>query len=278
MGARKTAVRDGYEKKSMSTVKNYLSLIRFSHTIFAMPFAMIGFFLGVKEAPFSGAGQVARVFILVILCMVLARSAAMAFNRWLDVKFDALNPRTRLSGRLPRGIISKSSALRFCDRQLSRFFVVCTWFLNPFVFRLVVREKIWRSMLFSSYTKRFTPMCHLSIGVGAITGSYRSLSGGDGEVCVFALVIFFCCDLLGERVRHYLCLAGRGVRPVAAVIFDAVVVREDAGASGFCIPACAVRPVRRGCRGLWRFRVVVLGRGGGFYGHAHLSAYDCKAQ
>src|SRR5258707_14880615 len=113
----------------MSTVKNYLSLIRFSHTIFAMPFALIGFFLGVEQAylsrmpgwhviisPLRGwpsifrphaepdywkwvpqsIGEVSIRLGLVILCMIFARSAAMAFNRWLDVKWDALNPRTAI--------------------------------------------------------------------------------------------------------------------------------------------------------------------------------------
>src|ERR1700760_3053774 len=98
----------------MSTVKNYLSLVKFSHTIFAMPFAMIGFFLGLamewKEGVVS-KGPLWVSFLLVVACMVFARSAAMAFNRWLDVKFDALNPRTAIR-EIPAGIISKRSAWR----------------------------------------------------------------------------------------------------------------------------------------------------------------------
>src|SRR5690349_13755175 len=122
-------------------LKSYLSLIRFSHTIFAMPFAMIGFFLAVlrpdhlqwnlhRSIGWGGepVATLARKFVLVVLCMIFARSAAMAFNRWLDVEFDAKNPRTAIR-EIPRGIISKSSALRFVIISCIAF-VVCTWFIN----------------------------------------------------------------------------------------------------------------------------------------------------
>src|SRR6185436_9753626 len=107
----------------MSTVKNYLSLIKFSHTIFAMPFALIGFFLGVINYTNiqswnlnrdSGWGwdntnatwwkdNIVSKLILVILCMIFARSAAMAFNRYLDRNFDAKNPRTAIR-EIPAGL------------------------------------------------------------------------------------------------------------------------------------------------------------------------------
>src|SRR3984957_19997392 len=196
----------------MSTVKNYLSLIRFSHTIFAMPFAMIGFALGAfpvivhmrmisaflkpstipgwhttiypffahGPADFSQAPQtgweVAGRLGLVILCMIFARSAAMAFNRWLDVRWDALNPRTAIR-EIPRGIISKSSALRFVIFNCIAF-IVCTWFINPLCFALsFVALAV---VLGYSYTKRFTPLCHLVLGLGlslAPIGAYLAVVG-----------------------------------------------------------------------------------------------------
>jgi 4-hydroxybenzoate polyprenyltransferase len=186
----------------MSKVKSYLSLIRFSHTIFAMPFAMIGFFLGMVNSPYvywagqynfhravSGRGfgwqlfvkdtaqaDVLRLFLLVVLCMVFARSAAMAFNRWLDVEFDARNPRTAIR-EIPRGVISKSSALRFVIVSCIAF-VVCTWFINPLCFWLsFVALAV---VLGYSYTKRFTPFCHLVLGVGlslAPIGAYLAVTG-----------------------------------------------------------------------------------------------------
>src|SRR5687768_5133700 len=101
----------------MSKVKSYLSLIKFSHTIFAMPFALIGFCLGIFYVPmpvvpgwhfvlFTKEMQTGLLikFLLVIGCMVFARSAAMAFNRYLDRAFDARNPRTAIR-EIPAGIL-----------------------------------------------------------------------------------------------------------------------------------------------------------------------------
>src|ERR1700749_2724603 len=101
----------------MSSFKNYLSLVKFSHTIFAMPFALIGFFLGIlghpaTGQPLPGTPVLLLRFFLVLICMITARSAAMAFNRYLDRQFDARNPRTAIR-EIPRGIIAPNNALRF---------------------------------------------------------------------------------------------------------------------------------------------------------------------
>src|SRR6218665_2092526 len=127
-----------------STVKNYLSLIKFSHTIFAMPFALIGFFLGVVSSYnpypgeshrylklFQGANYI-LLFFLVILCMIFARSAAMAFNRYLDRKFDAKNPRTAIR-EIPAGIINEKNALTFVVINCV-LFVAATFFINRICF------------------------------------------------------------------------------------------------------------------------------------------------
>jgi 4-hydroxybenzoate polyprenyltransferase len=198
----------------MSTVKNYLSLIKFSHTIFAMPFAMIGFFLGVSwmrdnvafsvipgwnvpivpaslsGVPVTGREMLFRL-VLVVLCMIFARSAAMAFNRWLDEKFDALNPRTAIR-EIPRGIISKSSALRFVIFNCVAF-VTCTWFINPLCFALsFVALAV---VLGYSYTKRFTPLCHLVLGLGlslAPIGAYLAVTGHFALLPIlFSLTVIF---------------------------------------------------------------------------------------
>ena len=112
----------------MTVIKNYLSLIKFSHTIFALPFALIGFFLALSHF-LKSRGQwnlnrtigwteefnperTLTIFILVVLCMIFARSAAMAFNRYLDWKWDALNPRTAIR-EIPKGIITPKNALMF---------------------------------------------------------------------------------------------------------------------------------------------------------------------
>jgi len=195
----------------MSKVKNYLSLIRFSHTIFAMPFAMIGFFVGVfgfKLHPFAFSSlwrayqpssssfyvsyhHLWLPFILVIACMVFARTAAMAFNRWLDAKFDALNPRTAIR-EIPKGIISKDSVLRFVIFNCIAF-IICTWFINPLCFGLsFVALAV---VLGYSYTKRFTPLCHLVLGVGlslAPIGAYLAVTGHFAWLPIlFSLSVIF---------------------------------------------------------------------------------------
>jgi 4-hydroxybenzoate polyprenyltransferase len=171
----------------MSLFRNYLSLIKFSHTLFALPFAMIGFFLGmfgtkiIHEGNSPGSGQLLFRFVLVLICMVSARSAAMAFNRYLDRNFDARNPRTAIR-EIPRGIIAPNSALRFVIICCIIFMLTC-WFINPICFYLSPVALF--VILFYSYTKRFTPLCHLVLGLGlslapigaflAVTGHFESL-------------------------------------------------------------------------------------------------------
>src|SRR5215471_10335215 len=153
----------------MATIKNYLSLVKFSHTIFAMPFAMIGFFLGLNPSRLTqwnlnravgwdgveilfGWEHLVFIFFLVIICMITARSAAMAFNRYLDRSFDAKNPRTAIR-EIPRGIISANSALIFTLVSCSLFIVSC-FFINKICFFLSPVALF--VILFYSYTKRFT--------------------------------------------------------------------------------------------------------------------------
>lgn len=166
----------------MTKVKNYLSLIKFSHTIFAMPFALIGFFLGSKiwlrgDSLFSfWGGFIAINLILIILCMVFARSAAMAFNRYLDRKFDALNPRTAIR-EIPKGIITPKNALLFTIISCILFLVTC-FFINRICFYL--SPVALAVVLGYSYTKRFTPLCHLILGLGlslAPIGAYLAVTG-----------------------------------------------------------------------------------------------------
>jgi 4-hydroxybenzoate polyprenyltransferase len=186
----------------MPSFKNYLSLVKFSHTIFAMPFALIGFFLGVlgyddyavsivpgwhnKVYPpntphfalpaFFDVTVLIKLFILVILCMIFARSAAMAFNRWLDKNFDAKNPRTAVR-EIPAGVIKSNNALLFVIANCL-LFIACTFFINNICFYLSPVALF--VVLFYSYTKRFTALCHLVLGVGlslAPIGAYLAVTG-----------------------------------------------------------------------------------------------------
>lgn len=156
----------------MKKFNNYLSLIKFSHTIFAMPFALLGFFMGVfhlDENSSSGWATLQTyfashylVFVFVVLCMIFARSAAMAFNRYLDREFDAKNPRTAIR-EIPSGLISASSALRFTLINVA-LFCISAYMINMTCFLLSPVALL--VILGYSYTKRFTALCHLVLGLG----------------------------------------------------------------------------------------------------------------
>jgi len=164
----------------MSTVKNYLSLVKFSHTIFAMPFALIGFVLGIAALKTNHIDlqtkEVTIRFCLVLLCMITARSAAMGFNRYLDRHFDQLNTRTAIR-EIPAGIIKAEKALGFVVVN-ALIFIGATYFINPICFYLSPVALF--VILFYSYTKRFTYLCHLVLGVGlslAPIGAYLAVTG-----------------------------------------------------------------------------------------------------
>lgn len=162
----------------MSVVKNYLGLVKFSHTIFALPFALIGFALGVRHQLVNllAIENISLKFLLVIVCMFTARSAAMAFNRYLDRHFDKLNPRTAVR-EIPAGIIKAEKALLFVFIN-SAVFVIATFFINTICFYLSPVALF--VILFYSYTKRFTYLCHLVLGVGlslAPIGAFLAVTG-----------------------------------------------------------------------------------------------------
>ncbi|MEO6832192.1 MAG: UbiA-like polyprenyltransferase [Chitinophagaceae bacterium] len=140
-------------------IEHYLSLVKFSHTVFALPFALIGFVLAALTTNEAWGWP---VFVKMLLCMVFARSAAMAFNRWLDRHFDAKNPRTA-TREIPAGIISEKGALWFTI-ACCILFVTTTFSINQTVFFLSPIALF--VILFYSYTKRFTALCHLVLGLG----------------------------------------------------------------------------------------------------------------
>jgi 4-hydroxybenzoate polyprenyltransferase len=158
---------------NIKSLKNYFSLVRFSHTVFAMPFALIGFSLALSgnEYVFS-----LRLLILILLCMIFARNAAMGFNRIVDRKFDALNPRTS-NREIPAGIIGPKAAAVFVAVN-AVLFIVTTGFINNLtLFLLPVALAV---ILGYSLTKRFTALCHFILGLGlslAPTGAYISVTG-----------------------------------------------------------------------------------------------------
>ncbi len=169
-------------------MKNYLSLVKFSHTIFAMPFAMIGFFLAVQ---FTGASFEWHLLLKVILCMVFARNAAMAFNRYIDRNIDDKNPRTAIR-EIPAGIIKANAALWFVILNCIAF-VITTYFINPLC--LALSPVALLVVLGYSLTKRFTALCHLVLGLGlslAPIGAYLAVVGQfDVLPLLFSFAVLF---------------------------------------------------------------------------------------
>jgi 4-hydroxybenzoate polyprenyltransferase len=195
----------------MSKVRSYLSLIKFSHTIFAMPFAMIGFCLGLFYNDYAVSvvpGWHTEVFapnanntlskeyviirlLLVVGCMIFARSAAMSFNRYLDRSFDAKNPRTAIR-EIPAGVLKANNVLLFTIVNCL-LFITCTFFINKLCFYLSPVALL--VVLGYSYTKRFTPLCHLILGLGlslAPIGAYLAVTGQFALLPIlFSLAVVF---------------------------------------------------------------------------------------
>ncbi|MBX7183862.1 MAG: putative 4-hydroxybenzoate polyprenyltransferase [Vicinamibacteria bacterium] len=146
-------------------------MIKFSHSIFAMPFALAAFALAVRREGFD-AGKL----LWVIVAMVSARSAAMGFNRWLDAEIDAKNPRTA-SRELPSGILSKPQVLAFVVASIA-VFVGAAWRLNPLCFALSPVALV--IVCGYSFTKRFTMLSHMVLGLSlaiAPVGAWLAVRG-----------------------------------------------------------------------------------------------------
>jgi len=154
-------------------IRQYYSLVTFAHTIFALPFALIGFFLATKlhNYPMSST-----TLLFVILCMVFARNAAMGFNRWADRGIDAQNSRTA-KREIPSGIISSRNGLIFTLVN-AILFIATTWFINSLCFWLSPIAIL--VIMGYSLTKRFTALCHFILGLGlslAPIGAYLAVTG-----------------------------------------------------------------------------------------------------
>jgi 4-hydroxybenzoate polyprenyltransferase len=170
--------------QSMSSLTTYLSFVRFSHSVFALPFALTGALLAWREQPFSWA-QVGWI----VVCMVAARSAAMGFNRLVDARFDALNPRTAMR-ELPRGAMSQREAALFVlvssivfIAGASRLNTLCLA-LSPVALAVV----FWYSL-----AKRFTTYTQLFLGLAmavAPVGGWIAAGGrGGAEPWLLGLAI-----------------------------------------------------------------------------------------
>jgi len=155
------------------TISKYLSLVKFAHTVFALPFALIGFFLGLAD---NNSRIELNLFILILLCMVFARNAAMGFNRYIDRKYDQKNPRT-IKREIPAGIIKPAAVIVFVIFNMICF-ITTTYFINEICFYL--SPVAMMVVLGYSLTKRFTFLCHFILGLGlslAPIGAYLAVTG-----------------------------------------------------------------------------------------------------
>lgn len=156
--------------------KSYLSLIKFSHTLFALPFAIIGGILGYQSNNSElSLHQTIQIGLAALGCMVFGRSAAMAFNRYIDRKIDKANPRTA-TREIPSGIISEKNAVLFITSCIA-LFILCAGLINKTCFYLSPIALL--VILGYSLTKRFTFLCHFILGLGlslAPIGAYLAFN------------------------------------------------------------------------------------------------------
>jgi len=166
-----TPAMEGQTFSGVSRIVRFVNLVKLPHTVFALPFALVGVTLGSYVAPVT-----VQEVIWVVIAFTAARFAAMAFNRIVDRDVDALNPRTK-SREIPSGALTVASAGTAVVIACVAF-VLAAWRLNPLCLALSPLALAW--VLFYSYTKRFTRLCHLVLGIGlsiAPVGGYLATTG-----------------------------------------------------------------------------------------------------
>ena len=159
----------------ISVIQKWGSFVRFSHTVFALPFALAAMLVAARD---NRGWPGWKTFGLILAAMVCARTCAMAFNRIVDRKFDVLNPRTA-KRHLPSGTISLASAILLCAISAAGL-IVASYFLNPFCFYL--SPVALALVCFYSLTKRFTDYTHVFLGIAlalAPVGAWLAVKGAD---------------------------------------------------------------------------------------------------
>jgi 4-hydroxybenzoate polyprenyltransferase len=162
----------------ISVIQKWGSFVRFSHTVFALPFALAAMLVAARD---NRGWPGWKTFGLILAAMVCARTCAMAFNRIVDRKFDALNPRTK-NRHLPRGEISLASAIFLCVLSAAGL-IAASYFLNPLCFYLSPVALVM--VCFYSLTKRFTDYTHVFLGIAlalAPIGAWLAVKGSNVSV------------------------------------------------------------------------------------------------
>lgn len=156
----------------LQRAQTYAGLVKLSHSVFAMPFALLSLLVATDGTPSL------RLLGLVVLAVVAARTAAMAFNRYADRQLDAANPRTQ-NREIPSGAVSPASALLLTFCASAAFLLIC-WLLSPMCFVLGLPTLAW--LLGYSYAKRFSSLCHLWLGVALGVSPVAAWFAADGEL------------------------------------------------------------------------------------------------
>jgi 4-hydroxybenzoate polyprenyltransferase len=221
----------------MGRLRAYLSFVRFSHSVFALPFALAGALLAARQAPLT-----ARTLAWIVVAMVMARSAAVGFNRVVDARFDALNPRT--AGReIPRGVVGITEAALFV-LVTSILFVIAAWMLNPICF--VLSPVALAIVFWYSVAKRVTSYTQAFLGLAmavAPVGGWLAVGGRWGwEPWLLGLaigmwvggfdVLYACQDVDFDRTHGLRSIPARFGVARALVISRAMHVIAVAGLCG----------------------------------------------
>lgn len=174
----------------LQRLRRTLDMIKFEHSIFAMPFALTGAMLAWRELHFELATPTLKL-LYIVLAMVGARSAAMTFNRILDASIDAKNPRTAMR-HIPSGQLSRGFAWGFLIASSAVFFLASA-LLNPLC--LLLSPVALGIVLFYSYTKRFTAFAHLVLGLSlgiAPSAAWIAVTGTlDLRIALLSLAVMF---------------------------------------------------------------------------------------
>jgi len=218
----------------MASIRTYLSFVRFSHTVFALPFACAGALLAARQVPIGWA-----TIGWILVAMVAARSAAMGFNRLVDARLDALNPRTA-NREIPTGAMSRQAALTFVVIS-SLVFVFAAWRLNPLC--LILSPVALAIVFWYSLAKRYTTWTQLFLGLAmavAPVGGWLAVGGRGGwEPWLLALaigawvggfdVLYACQDMEFDRAHGLRSIPVRFGVPAALTISRAMHVIAIAG-------------------------------------------------
>jgi 4-hydroxybenzoate polyprenyltransferase len=212
----------------LSAITEYGKLVRLSHTLFALPFALAAMLIAANGLPS------AKVFLLILGCMFTARNGAMAFNRLADAKFDSLNPRTAMR-HIPTGKLSKNNVLIFVIANGAAF-VFFAWLLNSFAFCCSL--PLFLFLLSYSFWKRFSCLSHFMLGIAIGLSPLGAWIAVNGHPALFpaALGIMLALWMAGFDIIY----ASQDTQPDRALGLHSIPVKLGVQKSMFIALLCHI--------------------------------------